>query len=163
MNWPSWMLWGFISTLLMTIMEAGAQAFRITRIDFSLLLGTIFTTNRDRARMYGFIAHVVNGWIFSLLYVLAFESWGAASWWRGALIGVVHALFVLLVVLALMPGIHPRMASEHHGPTASRQLEPPGWFGLNYGVRTPISIFLSHIVFGAVLGAFYHVSSVAHV
>jgi uncharacterized membrane protein YagU involved in acid resistance len=122
------------------------------------MIGTIFTTDRDRAKIYGFIAHVLNGWVFSLLYVLAFESWRDASWWRGALIGVVHALFVLLVVMSIMPGIHPRMASEQHGPSATRQLEPPGWLGLNYGVRTPISIFLAHVVFGAVLGAFYRLS-----
>jgi uncharacterized membrane protein YagU involved in acid resistance len=159
MNWPSWMLWGFISTLLMTTMEAAAQAFRLTRVNFSFMVGTIFTTDRDRAKIYGFVVHVLNGWAFSLLYVLAFESWHAVSWWRGALIGSVHALFVLLVVMSIMPGIHPRMASEQAGPTAARQLEPPGWFGLNYGIRTPISIFLSHIVFGAVLGAFYHLSA----
>lgn len=159
MNWPSWMLWGFISTLLMTTMEAGAQALRLTRVDITILIGTIVTADRDRARIYGFIMHVLNGWAFSLLYVLAFESWHAVSWWRGMLIGAVHALFVLLVVMSILPAIHPRMASEQSGPTATRQLEPPGWLGLNYGVRTPVSIFLSHMVFGAVLGAFYHLSS----
>lgn len=156
MNWPSWMLWGFISTLLMTTMEAGAQALGLTRVDFPFMVGTIFTTDRDRAKIYGFLAHVLNGWAFSLLYVLAFEAWHQASWWRGALIGAVHALFVLLVVMSVMPGIHPRMASEQQGPTAARQLEPPGFLGLNYGVQTPLSIFLAHIVFGMVLGAFYH-------
>jgi len=150
------MFWGFVSTLLMTTMEAAAQALRLTRVDFAYMLGTIFTPDRDRARIYGFIFHVLNGWVFSLLYVLAFESWHASSWWRGALIGSVHALFVLLVVMSIMPGIHPRMASEENGPTAARQLEPPGWFGLNYGIGTPLSTFLSHIVFGGVLGAFYH-------
>jgi hypothetical protein len=158
MNWQSWMLWGFISTLLMTIMEAGGQAVALTRIDFPFMLGTIFTPDRDRARIYGFLVHVLNGWAFSLLYVLAFETWHRATWWSGVIIGVVHAMFVLLVVMAIMPGIHPRMASEHNGPTASRQLEPPGLMGLNYGRRTPFSIFLAHMVFGAVLGAFYHLS-----
>jgi hypothetical protein len=28
---------------------------------------------------------------------------------------------------------------------------------LNYGVQTPVSIFIAHIVFGIILGAFYHV------
>ncbi len=159
MNWESWLFWGFISTLLMTTIEAGAQALRLTRVDIPFIVGTIFTTDRERAKIYGFLMHVVNGWLISLLYVLAFESMHAASWWRGAIIGIIHALFVLLVVMSLMPSIHPRMASEQQGPTAARQLEPPGWFGLNYGIRTPLSVFLSHFVFGAVLGAFYHLSS----
>ena len=159
MNWSSWMLWGFVSTLVMTTIEAGAQELGLTRVDFPFMIGMIFTADRDRAKIYGIVAHVVNGWAFSLVYVLAFESMGAATWWRGALIGTIHAGFVLMVVLWIMPGVHPRMASEHHGPTAMRQLEPPGFFGLNYGVRTPIAVLLSHLVFGLILGSFYHLSS----
>lgn len=159
MNWPSWMLWGFIATLIMTTVEAGSQELGLTRVDFPYLIGTMFTADRDRAKVYGFIAHVANGWAISLIYVLAFESLGRANWWLGGVIGVIHALFVLMVVLWMMPGLHPRMASEQHGPTATRQLEPPGIFGINYGIRTPIAVLLSHILFGIILGSFYHLSS----
>ena len=38
-----------------------------------------------------------------------------------------------------------------------RQLKPPGFLALNYGVQTPISAMAAHIVFGAILGAFYTV------
>ena len=158
MNWPSWMLWGFVATLIMTTIEAGSQELGLTRVDFPYLIGTIFTPDRDRAKFYGFVAHVVNGWGISLLYVLVFESLRRNSWWLGGVIGLVHALFVLMVVLWMMPGIHPRMASEQHGPTATRQLEPPGVFGLNYGMRTPVSVVISHFVFGVILGSFYHLS-----
>ena len=58
----------------------------------------------------------------------------------------------------MLPGLHPRMASEQHGPTVSRQLEPPGFLALNYGMRTPIAVVLSHIVFGMIIGGFYRVS-----
>jgi hypothetical protein len=77
------------------------------------------------------------------------------EWWRGMLIGVMHAFFVLLVVMALLPGLHPRMASEQHGPAAQNLLEPPGLLALHYGVRTPLAIIISHAVFGAILGEFY--------
>lgn len=159
MNWPSWMLWGFVATLIMTTIEAGSQELGLTRVDFPYLIGTIFTPDRDRAKFYGFVAHVLNGWGISLLYILVFESLQRASWWLGGIIGIMHALFVLMVVLWMMPGIHPRMASEQHGPTATRQLEPPGVFGLNYGMRTPLSVLISHIVFGIILGSFYHLSA----
>ena len=159
MNWPSWMLWGFVATLIMTTLEAGSQELGLTRVDFPYLIGTIFTPDRDRAKFYGFVAHIVNGWGISLLYVFVFESLQRTSWWIGGVIGLVHALFVLMVVLWMMPGIHPRMASEQHGPTATRQLEPPGVFGLNYGMRTPVSVLISHIVFGIILGTFYHLST----
>jgi uncharacterized membrane protein YagU involved in acid resistance len=158
MNWASWMLWGFVATLVMTTFEAGSQELGFTRVDFPFLIGTIFTSDRDRAKVYGFVAHVLNGWIISLLYVFVFESLHRSGWWLGAIIAIVHAFFVLMVVLWMMPGLHPRMASEQHGPTAMRQLEPPGIFGLNYGIRTPLSVLLSHMLFGIILGAFYHLS-----
>jgi len=41
---------------------------------------------------------------------------------------------------------------EQHGPTVVRQLEPPGLLALHYGVRTPLSVRLSHAVFGTILG-----------
>jgi uncharacterized membrane protein YagU involved in acid resistance len=78
-----------------------------------------------------------------------------ATWWVGALVGLVHALFVLVAAMPLLPGMHPRMASEQRGPSPTRQLEPPGVLALNYGKRTPVSVVLAHLVYGAILGAFY--------
>jgi hypothetical protein len=102
--------------------------------------------------------HIVNGWIFSLVYVWSFHAWGEATWWRGAIVGVVHATFVLTAGMRFLPGMHPRMAGERAGPTVVRQLEPPGLLALNYGPQTPIVIVLAHIVFGAILGGFYEAS-----
>ena len=85
----------------------------------------------------------------------AFHLWDGGTWWRGALIGLIHASFVLTAGMWLLPGLHPRMASEQHGPTLMRQLEPPGFLALNYGYQTPISVIISQVVFGIILGAFY--------
>jgi hypothetical protein len=65
-------------------------------------------------------------------------------------------MLVLTVGMSLLPSIHPRMASERKGPTSRRQLEPPGFMALNYGYQTPISVFIAHAVFGAILGSLYH-------
>lgn len=156
MNWPSWIFAGFIATLALSAMLATSQGLGLTRMNLPYLIGAVITHDRDRARLYGFFAHVMNGWAFSILYVLTFEVTHTANWWFGLLLGLGHALFVLSVGMMLLPTLHPRMASERHGPTAVRQLEPPGFMALNYGYRTPLSIFLSHAVFGAILGALYH-------
>jgi len=87
--------------------------------------------------------------------VAAFQAWGRATWWFGASIGLVQAIFVLTIALPILPALHPRMANERYGPTIVLQLEPPGFLGLHYGVRTPISILIAHAIFGAILGAFY--------
>lgn len=155
MNVGSWLLWGFIGTVVLTTLMAGSQGLRLTRMNLPYMLGTMFTPSRDRAKLIGFILHVMNGWAFSLLYVAAFHSLGLATWWLGGLIGFVHAAFVLTAGMRILPGLHPRMASEQQGPTVARQLEPPGFLALNYGVRTPISALVAHLVFGIILGAFY--------
>lgn len=155
MNWGSWLLWGFVATVVLTTLMAGSQGLRLTRMNLPYMLGTIFTPNRDRAKVIGFGVHLVNGWLFSLVYVAAFGAWGGATWWRGAGIGVVHAAFVLTAGMRLMPGMHPRMASEQQGPTVMRQLEPPGFLALNYGYQTPLTVTIAHVAFGMVLGAFY--------
>lgn len=156
MNWSSWLLWGFLANVVLTIISMATQGLGLTRMNFPYMLGTIITPDRDRARLYGYLAHLLVGWGGSLVYVLIFQSLGAAGWWRGMVIGVFHALFVLIVIMALLPGLHPRMASEQHGPEAHNVLEPPGFLALHYGRRTPVSIILSHAIFGAILGSFYH-------
>ncbi len=153
----SWLLWGFVGTIVLTTLMAGSQGLRLTRMNIPYMLGTMFTPSRDRAKLVGFIVHLVNGWIFALLYVIAFHSLGLATWWLGGLIGLVHAAFVLTAGMRILPGLHPRMASEQHGPTVTRQLEPPGFLALNYGVRTPVTVVVAHLLYGAILGGFYGV------
>ncbi|HET7788848.1 MAG TPA: hypothetical protein VIR81_02275 [Myxococcales bacterium] len=147
------LLAGFVGTLVLTTLEAGAQQLNLTRMSVPYLLGAAFTKSRDRAKVIGFFTHLINGQLFALLYLAIFHALGQGGVLRGAFIGLVHSAVVLLVVMPLLPSIHPRMASLHQGPTELRQLEPPGPFALHYGVSTPLVVILSHIVFGALVGA----------
>jgi len=115
----------------------------------------MFTADRDLAKLVGFGVHLIFGWLFAALYTVAFRSWGRATWWLGAAVGMVHGSFVLLTVMPILPGLHPRMASEQRGPEPTRELEPPGFLALNYGRRTPLSVVVAHIVYGGILGGFY--------
>lgn len=103
----------------------------------------------------GFALHLGFGLAFALLYGLVFESWQWATWWLGGGLGVFHGLFILVVVMPVLPDLHPRMASKHHGPTPTRQLEPPGFMALNYGRATPVLTMVAHVVYGLLLGVFY--------
>lgn len=155
MKWGSWLLWSFVATLALTTVMAGSQGLGLTRMNLPYMLGAMFTPSRDRAKLIGFGVHLLNGWLFSLAYVAAFHAWGHATWWAGAAIGLVQAVFVLTVGMSLLPSLHPRMASEQKGPTVTRQLEPPGFLALNYGYQTPASVLLAHLIYGAILGMFY--------
>jgi hypothetical protein len=161
MNWPSWLLSGFLATLALSTLLATSQGLGLTRMNLLYLLGTFVTPDREKARLYGFILHLLNGWAFSILYVLVFEAEHLATWWFGGLLGLAHGLFVLTVGMLLMPGIHPRMASEQHGPNANRQLEPPGFMALHYGIQTPLYVGLAHVVFGMIAGSLYHLSTIS--
>lgn len=158
MNVGAWLLWGFAATVVLTALLAGSQSLHLTRMNLPYLLGTLVTPDRDRARAIGVGIHLLNGWAFSLLYVLTFHLLGRATWYLGAGIGLIHAFFVVTVGLPALPGIHPRMAGETRGPTVARPLEPPGRLALHYGARTPISVLVAHLVYGAILGGFYPLS-----
>ena len=155
MNLPSILLWGFAATLILTICIVLGQSSGLTRIDIPFIVGTMVTSNRDRARAIGLVMHIVNGWIFAFAYALFFESIGIATWWFGMLIGAVHGAFVVVVALPVLPGIHPRMVSDFRGPEPTRLLEPPGFLASNYGRNTALVTVIAHAIYGFVLGTFY--------
>jgi hypothetical protein len=95
---------------------------------------------------------LVNGQGFALGYAAVFAATGEAAWWSGALLGVLHGAVALLVIVPLLPGIHPHMASERAGPSSGAELEPPGLLALNYGRETPLVTMIAHVAFGIALG-----------
>ncbi len=157
-NFHSVLLWGFAATLVLTTTMSASQGLRLTRMSIPVMLGTMLSANLDRAPIYGFGLHLLNGWVFSTLYALAFEAWNQATWWMGAVLGLLHGLFVLVALMPVLPSIHPRMASEHRQPEPTALLEPPGILALNYGVRTPVSTLVAHVLYGLVLGLFYRLA-----
>ena len=79
MNAGSWLLWGFVGTIVLTSLMSASQGFGFTRMSIPYMLGSMFTPSRDRAKLVGFVFHLLNGWLFSLIYVAAFHLWGEAT------------------------------------------------------------------------------------
>ncbi|RMH33073.1 MAG: hypothetical protein D6690_12535 [Nitrospirae bacterium] len=156
MLWPVWVdigLWGFIATMLLTALLHACQGLGFSRLSLPFLLGTMMTGDRDRAYVIGALLYLAGGWILAFGYAIIFTALGQSSWWLGALVGAGHGLMVLLILFPILSHVHPRMATEYDGPTHLRMLEPPGFLALNYGYRTPLTVIVAHILFGAVLGA----------
>lgn len=152
MDWAGWALFGLLATALLTAVMIVAQLAGWTRLDLPLLLGTIVTPDPDRARVAGFFMHLVIGEAFALGYAMTFALLDTATWWLGALLGLIHVGVALTVLVPLLPGVHPRMASARAGPASVSVLEPPGLFALNYGAETPVVAVAAHLVFGIALG-----------
>jgi hypothetical protein len=123
-----------------------------------MVLGTLLTEDPDRARVAGFVIHLSAGQLFALGYAATFAQLGRATWWLGAMLGMMHVAIALLVILPLLPGVHPRMASQRAGPATTAALEPPGLLALNYGVQTPGVAIVAHLAYGTVLGALLEVA-----
>jgi hypothetical protein len=152
MDWAGWAIFGLIATAGLTVILTGSQMLGWTRLDLPLMLGTLFTADPDRARVIGFFVHLVNGQAFALGYAVAFAAAGSSSWWGGGLLGVVHGFVALMVIIPLLPGVNPRMASSRAGRSTGAALEPPGLLALNYGRETPIVTLLAHVAYGVALG-----------
>jgi hypothetical protein len=152
-DWAGWALFGLLATAILTSVMIVAQLTGWTRLDLPLVLGTMLTDEPDRARVVGFFMHLAVGEGFALGYAAGFALLDQATWWLGALFGLVHVAVALTIVVPLLPGVHPRMASDRAGPATVAVLEPPGLLGLNYGIATPAVAVAAHLAFGVALGA----------
>ena len=152
MDWAGWLLFGLVATTALTALMIAAQLMGWTRLDLPLLLGTIVTPDPDRARVAGFFIHLAIGQGFALGYAATFAVLDRATWWLGGLLGALHVSVALTVLVPLMAGVHPRIASQRAGRSSAAALEPPGLLGLNYGAQTPVVAVAAHLVYGIALG-----------
>ncbi len=155
---PSVFLWGAVATLLMTLTEAAAQRWGVSRMSLAFLIGSGFTADRRRALWVGLVLHFLLGWVLALPYAWVMEDLGRTGWWIGGILGLLHGAAFLGLVAPALPLVHPRMADELHGPEPTAWLQPPGWFAANYGRLTPAVSLVGHLLYGIVLGAFYRLA-----
>jgi hypothetical protein len=145
---------GFIGTLVLTTIVRAASEMGLTRMDLAFLLGTIVTENRRKAKAIGYVFHFLLGLVFALMYVEFFELIGHSSWWVGALLGVLQAVFTATVLVnELLPVVHPRMATTDTAANQYALIEPPGFLMRNYGRNTFLVTLAAHIAYGAIIGA----------
>ncbi len=154
------MIWGalvggFLGTIVLTTILRGASELRLTRIDLPFLLGTAVTTDRVRAKAFGYALHFVFGLLFALGYYAVFTVVDAAGLLLGAVLGLVHALFAgSALVNVLLPVVHPRMGTGFDAAGSAPLLEPPGFMLVNYGRETPVATVVAHLAYGAIVGGF---------
>ena len=154
------MIWGalvggLVGTVVLTTILRGASELGLTRMDIPFLLGTALTTDRVRAKAFGYALHFVFGLLFALAYYAIFRVIGSSGFLLGAAFGVVHALFAgSALVNVLLPVVHPRMGTGFDAAGSAPLLEPPGFLLLNYGGQTPVATIVAHVAYGAIVGGF---------
>jgi hypothetical protein len=146
---------GFVGTLVLTTILRAASELRITRVDLPFLLGTMVTTDRKRAKAFGYVLHFFFGLSFALGYLAIFTALGFAGWLAGAALGVLHAAFsATALVNVLLPAVHPRMGDPSTSADRVSLLEAPSFLMLNYGAATPAVMLVAHVAYGAIVGGF---------
>jgi hypothetical protein len=146
---------GVVGTILLTSGLRVAQQLGWTRMDIPLLLGTVFSDDRDRATVIGVAVHFLNGLLFALGYYAIFSAVDQAGWAFGAALGVVHAALAAgVLVTLLLPAVHPRMGTPWSDAEETPLLEAPGFMLMNYGRRTALWTLLGHVAYGAIVGGF---------
>jgi hypothetical protein len=146
---------GLVGTIVLTTTLRAASELGLTRMDLPFLLGTAVTSDRARAKLIGYALHFVFGLAFALVYWTVFAATGVSSVWIGALLGLVHALFVgTALVSVILPVVHPRMGTGFDAAGDAPLLEPQGFMLVNYGRQTQLAMIVAHIAYGAIVGAF---------
>jgi hypothetical protein len=75
----------------------------------------------------------------ALGYAACFSPPGLAIRWLGGPLGALHGALALTVLIPLLVGIHPRMASNRAGrDSIHRRAGTTRLLGLNYGAQTPL-------------------------
>jgi hypothetical protein len=150
---------GLFGTLILTtIIRLGIEC-RLTRMDLALLLGTVVTQDRRKARAFGYLFYVVLGVVFAFGYNALFTVVGSHAWWLGALVGAAHAIFLATVIVVLLPVIHPLMGTAETAANEFALIEPPGFLMLNYGRSTFLITLAAHMVYGAVVASTFNFNS----
>ncbi len=147
-----------VATLVMTALMWMAASMGMTRMDMSLMLGSMFRRDTDAARRIGLPIHFLNGLAFGLVYALvwwALDPEPSSAWWIGLIFGAVHGM-VAIVMMPVMSTVHPRVreSATGAGEGAAGEVALPrfGFGGTGFGSMTPVGILMGHLVFGLVWG-----------
>ena len=149
---------GIVAAAVMTLALWIAQQAGWTKLDLAMTLGTVSGVvwgPSPGAWVQGFIAMLICGGLFALVYAWLFEVQPAhtARAWSGGILGALHAIAGGALLGWTMPYLHPAMPNYP-------LLADPGFMAANYGSQT-VAVFVGiHVLYGAMVGCWMHYSRV---
>ena len=137
---------GVIAGLFGTIVFALARFGGISVYSFEINAGALLTGGNIAAAspavwMIGFVAKLFMSGIIGWLYSGGFRLLGRAGWDLGAAFGILH-----WVIAGSVMGI---------STATGKLVQDPGYYGVNLGWPTFVLLFVSHILFGVLVGGLY--------
>lgn len=127
---------GVIGAVCISVLTAVSRYLDLSPIALEMTLGSFLTTFRDSGTwLIGFVFHLFLGGLFGLAYHFGFKAIERSGWEVGAGFGLIHWLIAGLV-LEFLP------ADVGYGLFAAS----PGYLSF-------LTFLISHLLFGAVVGA----------
>lgn len=136
---------GFLATIVMEIFLRLTAPIFNHGVNFAWLNGTLLGLNPQSftTLIAGYLIFLFGGVAFAYLYQRYIRKKNAVS---GILYAVIFAMMIVsgLIVMPITGLIHPLVQAE--------MVPNPGFFGLGFGMKAGLFTFLSHMVYGWVLG-----------
>lgn len=147
-NWLMAAAAGVVGALVMTLMTDMSRAVGLIEANMSRYQGCMVTQRMDggKALIAGLTFHLLTGAALAIGYALIFRVIGEATWWIGALIGVVHWVAA---------GIGFPFLDRMNACVADGRMRGFGVMGRNYGPMMVLGLLMGHVVYGAIVGAIY--------
>jgi len=128
---------GLAGTAVMTMVMYVAPLMGMPKMDIAGMLGSMFVSKKETAKVVGMVMHFMMGVVFALIYALLWSlGLGSATWWWGLIFGAVHGV-VIIVMMPIMMRMHPR---------------PPEMAG---GPLVMVGQLMGHMIFGLVVALVY--------
>jgi hypothetical protein len=140
------LLFGVLGAASISLLTALLRATGLP-LSIEMILGTLTGLAPGGAAFgLGLVIHLALGGAFGLLYGYLFERvWDHGGATTGMLLAVIHAALIGIAI-GLTPQFHPAVPER---------LADPGPYFANLGVVGVLTFFVSHLVYGAIVGAGY--------
>jgi hypothetical protein len=104
---------GVVGAIVMMIIMLMGRAMSMPA-NLEMILSTMMGSPPGAmAWVIGLIIHLIAGGVFALIYAAGFEYWiHRADWLIGLGFGVIHPLFSGIVVLGMLPAMHPPLGER---------------------------------------------------
>jgi hypothetical protein len=147
LNWNRAINAGFLGAVAMTALMLTLRTLGLTPMDLEMMLGSMVNSTIGMAAwMLGLFMHLGVGAGFGVVYAGIMESLGRSGWPLGLAIAAVHT-FVSGFILPLIGALHPLVQIG--------TMAPPGIFASGLGAPGVFLFIALHLVYGAIVGAFY--------
>jgi hypothetical protein len=157
MNWGKAFLAGVIGGAVITILMILARLMGMTTMNLEMALGSMMTRNLNESTwLLGLVIHLLVSGLIAWAYMFGFEYvTHRSNWMMGVGFAVLHTIIAGLF-MGMIGSLHPLMTPP---PATEGLLMAPGYFAANFGTITLLAFILLHLIYGAIVGAFYRVSA----